>query len=797
MPKNGANVGDVNLWANDLGLLPIPIFPNEHKSRFVMLNGPTGNFCLDLSGDIGDMRGIAWSADVGHYVSVIGDDVEVQRWDAAPSVKERFSAQSVYRRLTEFHSYLEKSQPRYERSVVPHAIRVFRLLRATMSKDDGTSSLMAFLTLLACVTDDTPRSDLNVRRWSLAPSQREAASAISNADWEFLSDELMRGRLLEHLTLQPGLLLRHAAGQLFQEAHYEAAVAPQLTLPGFGPQPVSIKKKQTVVASGVHFTPPSLARMVVEQALAFMQIKSDKVRILDPACGSGEFLREALRQLRITGYEGEVELLGFDISEAACAMARFVLTWEKNADPFPVVVNVKQADSLALHDWPRRLDAVVMNPPFVSYEQLSSEQRSRISDTLGHLAKGRTDLSAAFVWKAVTSIEQAAVVATLVPASFLEAKATTSIRAEIQSFATPRFVARLGSQMLFRDVLVDAAALILQGGQDLPTQNTLAFWADHRIESTVAGIRALRRAHRTKRDFRSPTIEDGYSIYLAPITSAVSWSPRSYESWELLSRLSSLPKVQNLFDVHTGSRPGYLSAFVIDKASWFELPRREQRYFRPAVVNESISFGFLRDVKYVFYPYGRHHLSTERELRSELPNYYAQALLPSKSELLKRTSKREQSRWWEMSESRVWQHRPEPKIVSVYFGKAGSFAYDETGEFVVVQGFAWMPRPVLKPKGFFPSDLAFAYLAILDSPVMNDFLEAVSNPVQGGQWDLSSRFVSNIPMPNLSKSENSSLVKALAALGLKIVRGVDVDRQELREGVYAVYGATFSLHGEK
>src|ERR1051326_7862185 len=79
---------DVEKWSGELGLLPVPIFTKESDSRFVMLNGRAGNFCLYFTGESGDKRDIAWSSDVGHYVTVSQSSVEVQRWDAAPQVKE-------------------------------------------------------------------------------------------------------------------------------------------------------------------------------------------------------------------------------------------------------------------------------------------------------------------------------------------------------------------------------------------------------------------------------------------------------------------------------------------------------------------------------------------------------------------------------------------------------------------------------------------------------------------------------------------------------------------------------------
>ncbi len=41
----------VDDWRSALGLLPIPLRdPPQDQQRFVLLNGGSGNFCLDLEG---------------------------------------------------------------------------------------------------------------------------------------------------------------------------------------------------------------------------------------------------------------------------------------------------------------------------------------------------------------------------------------------------------------------------------------------------------------------------------------------------------------------------------------------------------------------------------------------------------------------------------------------------------------------------------------------------------------------------------------------------------------------------
>ena len=669
-------------------------------------------------------------------------------------------------------------------SVVGHVIRVFRQLRSATSEDDGRNSLLAFLALLACATEKTSLDSIDLSNWGLPLESRAFAQNINPEDWEALRSDLLEGRRLDDLFLRPNLLLRHAAGQVFQEAHYETSVVAQLRFPGFSPRPATLSKVSKGV--GIHFTPPALARALVEQALRVLPRDGASIRIFDPACGSAEFLREALRQIRLNGYKGTVELIGWDVSPAACDMARFLLAWEKHQDPFEVKVEVRLTDSLSESEWPAA-DLLLMNPPFVSYEELDTEQRATVANVLGKLARGRFDMSTSFVWKAFTSLQRGAVVATVVPASFLEADAAFEVRRGLTGLMAIHMVARLGSPILFSNATVDAATLIGQVGAE-PDRDVLAFWADHRIHSTSAGLRQLRRA--TQCGIRTAIVADGFSIYRIPsLTLNVdSWAPRSYRSWNFLRNLQHLPCVEDLFDVKTGCRLGYRQAFLVDKADWIGLPSSEKRYFRPAVVNESIMFGRLRDSKYVFYPYGRHAIENERELRSKVPTFYKEVLLPCKPELLQRRSKRDIARWWEMSESRTWQYHPEAKLVSVYFGDAGSFAYDDSGQYTVVQGFAWLAKSSLKVKDSFPQKLAFAYLALLNSAVISDLLSATSNPVQGGQWDLSARYVGKMPMPNLAALVGSPLLAQLADLGGRIHRGEEVNKRDIDETAYAAYG---------
>ena len=103
----------VGAWRTALGQLPVFMRGTaENQERYVLLNGGKGNFCLDFMGGVDQttQRIYAWSCDVGHYVTIAGDTVVVNRWEkGAP--EERFSYRSVCAQLPEFQRHLEKTTP--------------------------------------------------------------------------------------------------------------------------------------------------------------------------------------------------------------------------------------------------------------------------------------------------------------------------------------------------------------------------------------------------------------------------------------------------------------------------------------------------------------------------------------------------------------------------------------------------------------------------------------------------------------------------------------------------------------
>jgi adenine-specific DNA-methyltransferase len=787
------DLGQVATWRQLLGYLPVPLFGQESERAFVLLNGGKGNFCLDVgeSADLGPAAAAsrAWSADVDHYVAIHDNKLHLLRWDE-PRWTETYPLETIESKLRVFQRYLESKQAPRERSVVTRAIQAFRAIRARVqSEQDSQHALLAFVGLLSKAwTSQRSNAPLAARWLSGGDAQAAAVDVLGRDGFDMVLEQLLSPEQSNGASPSVELMIRHASGRIFQEAHY-LALAPVQTDLFFQGQAKLVRPASRSL--GAFFTPTPLVRTLVEQALQDVDLVSRSVvHIFDPACGSGEFLREAVRQLALRGYRGRIQITGYEISPPACLMARFGLDAEACTSPSSLDIDIQERDALDGNPWTQDVDVCLMNPPFISWLDMSPTQREVVSTILAELHQKRPDMAVAFLRLAVTTLRAGAAIGAVLPASFLDGDTAAPMRAFLSETLSLTMTARLGNQAVFTDVTVDPALIVATMRNGHTGQNSpLLIWADHNPGSSDLALRSLRR--HTK-----PTgvacVEDApqFSIYTVPESALqTSWAPRPYRSATLLAALSESPKVGDLFSVQQGTITGLNAAFLLEKEDFDALPDSEQRFFRPAVMNESISAGRLSSSSWVFYPHGSGipDLVTEDDLASHLKFFYRERLLPYKDALIKRARITEKN-WWRLSEHRKWQIEKKPKLVSTYFGSSGSFALDVTGDHVVVQGYGWMPK-----RAWSDDRQLSAFVALLIAPMIDVLLAGVSNNLGGGQWNLSKRFIELMPMVDTTKL-SKSLLEELANVAEAASRGEQQDQDVLNVLACRAFGiADFNL----
>jgi hypothetical protein len=736
----------------------------------------------------------SWSANLRHLLLIdepMGEML-LRRWDEPSGTMRRFRLAHGPQAALDLLNILEAAPAPRAEDVILFALRAFRIVRNSLPSNDGLDSIQVF-NLLLTGAEAVCRGQIAGDDWSKCRSVGDALSRLKDSNGlltEFaalserlavasLDSELFRYFLQPEPTtgcrLSPDLLLRHASGQLYQEAHLRLEYEQRQ---GFLPGMASDVSKGGLLAKDVRLTPPSLARLLVEQALAAAKERindgpSASVEILDPACGSGVFLQEARRELARRNYSGTVVLRGFDRSPISCAISRFCLERIKLDLPkLNVSIDIKQEDSLQA-DWGTP-DLILMNPPFMPWDRLKeTHQDEMVRTILGEdLAKFRVDLAMAFIWKAVKSLAPNASLATVLPAPLLETDSGERWRNAIVSRAELSFLGRFTGYGYFRGSTVEPGMLVVRGKAPVPRREA----ATVRIVVAKSGcedaaIRALRRDLTVS---SSPTEWDTFTIQ-QPTLSTASWMPRFRRSMELVEALSAvgMTRVEDLFTVHQGILTGANKAFVLSAEEYQSLPRRERDYFRPAATNSAIRDGRISCDAFVFFPYGPtgRKIDIVEELKKRVPRYYEKWLNPLRDVLAARRGV-DADEWWQLTRPRTWQFRKVPKLATTYFGYRGNFGYDDSGNFVVLQGYAWLWKRNTRPE-FDTSPLPWAYLAILNSRAFETLLEGACPRVQGGQFNLSARFVNGVFLPNLADNERytGSLVENLAKFGRQIHDG--------------------------
>lgn len=165
---------------------------------------------------------------------------------------------------------------------------------------------------------------------------------------------------------------------------------------------------------GAFYTPPDLVDWILDHALS-----AATAGVLDPACGTGNFLVAAARRL------GDVRAVrGSDLDPEAVRIARLRLQAEEPAVPAEEIeARVQVADGLTA--WAdTTFEAVIGNPPFLG------QLKRRTAGQRGGLA-AYTDTSAAFLHRALDLVVPGGTVALVQPLSVLGARDAGPVRERV------------------------------------------------------------------------------------------------------------------------------------------------------------------------------------------------------------------------------------------------------------------------------------------------------------------------------------------------------------------------------
>ena len=714
----------VHKWCRRLGLAATELLPKargEQHRHFALMDGVEGSFAVSTETiERGAALDWTWSSQLALHVTVDQNAVlAIQVAPNAPVLK--FDRDQVEENIERFFEELTNRRVEPRASIVDHIVGCFRSHRHVAAQFDLNSeqSLNSFLTMI----DDNIHSKITSVDERLPAEHRDR-----------VNDELKYNRLVRRNT-DLGLTMRHAAGMVFQETFAELSTEPMLPqLFGLAPAP----SRSTRNRMGAYYTPPGLARVLTDLVVS-PYLDNQVIRIVDPACGSGIFLSEIVRSLDRKKFQGYVELIGLDLSPIAIRMAEFALNYIDCS--FDIKIRTRVADFLDLSET-LNADIIVMNPPFVAAPDLDPQLRDRAREVLGDSYVNRPDLSMVFATLALSHLRQGGTLATLVPSGVLGQAGGKRWRSSIVEASTIDLIAVLGDHGLFRDAIVNVAAIVLRNSTSSGSVPPLMLWASQRRGASSAALRRLRRWHEGDR-LPERTIE--WSIQQGRGISPLErddWTPRPYMLGDLPDRLRNTPSigtVSDFFHVELGIRAGKLKdRLQLTASDYLQLPEEERLLFRPVAETRSIRRGGVHPTSWAFYPDTPMSCQEIQEYAPTFFDRFLESLSLDRSEIIDFARPR-----------RKTNVRRSARIVARAFISVDSFAVDADGSVVVIQGYSWLPRGPIMDSSYELVELLTHYSFILNSQVF--FLLARENAriVAGGQVDGAKSQVSRIPLPDL------------------------------------------------
>lgn len=255
---------------------------------------------------------------------------------------------------------------------------------------------------------------------------------------------------------------------------------------------------------GIYYTPTYIVDYIVRNALGGLleekNVNVERIKVLDPACGSGSFLIKAFDVLNEhyqqndkdynqaqldfktgTTFTKKVKILqdnifGVDLDEKAVEITQLnlLLRIAEKGHRLPLLEqNIKCGNSLIDDEeiaynkafkWGKEFkgimsengfDVVVGNPPYISNWKLSETNRSMVTfldEKYSSVTVGHWDIYILFIKKALELLKDNGFLSFIVPSSFAKEKYGKKLRELIIKNYTIISLSEFGTETVFRDV---------------------------------------------------------------------------------------------------------------------------------------------------------------------------------------------------------------------------------------------------------------------------------------------------------------------------------------------------------
>jgi hypothetical protein len=546
---------------------------------------------------------------------------------------------------------------------------------------------------------------------------------------------------------------------------------------------------------GGFYTPHYIARFFARfLEAAHSAPRFRELKVADPACGSGMFLRTLLEMqcdpLQMIDVPAVAEtafanVLGIDVQPNACKAARLslsllhlVLTGDFPKDL--KIENAEAVDYVGRHpELAGNFGAVLANPPFVKWEKIPPGWQPKVAAYLSGYDAPKADLYIAFAKIGLDLVKPGGFLLYVLPRPFLLSRNARKLREELGRSCWVRVLADLSQVAVFDEASTYPILLILEKKREgiLPEPQATV------VRCTAYPGQALQEA------LDGREVETGYySIYSASqaLFQGSTWQVPGQGENRLHARIVRFPKLEAFLTVKQGFITGQDKVFIRNQS---DVPEGESAVYVPYLPDREMRpYQVPSDTgRVVFYPFDGDRLMSGPEIKERFPQTW-RYLQSQEADLKSRKSLARVGHelWWRPLWPRPPRHMLRPKIVSPHLILFPRFALDSEGRYAVSRSPVLLPRdraddlPLLK----------YA-LGVLNSSVGHWQIIRQSHRYSRGYAMLEANTLKNFHLPSPAAVPPQTMNSIQNLVDLLIGNPSDVAAQrELDRLVADVYGVT-------
>jgi hypothetical protein len=636
------------------------------------------------------------------------------------------------------------------------------MLNELAKQDSATVDVRA--ALLASLASTGVQGDLNafVSMERLAPFCQMDRSTAQNLVRDFYAPRE------SPYEFDFALMSKHALSRIYERyvtlLQQDETSADQLS---FIAKPLAEQKN---IKSGAIYTPQFIASFFaryIRENVTPRQFRSMKT--VDPACGSGIFLRTIL-ELQCNPFDPAItkqaiaeifsNTLGVDRDVNAVEATRLSLSllYLVSTGELPNALTVEHAEAVAAlrpvdGQVTRSFDAILTNPPYIKLENLPPQDAELYRDYLGDKLKGRVDSYLAFVRLALDVLSPGGIVCFVLPQTFMNSSNGATFRKSIADECDVRCLIDLSAIDVFEGVGAYSILLILQKRRTSGVEEGTA-----QVCRATGMVGPALQAVLDRSVMETPY----YSVYEASqeMFQERDWViiPPSFAP--ISERLRRLPKLSSFGRALQGFVSGADNIFVRDQR---DVSGAESEIYLPFLRDRDIErFGVPeRTEEVVLFPFiGNSQIEDDGVLQDRFPETWAYLL--SKRTELEARRRSPGTPWWRPERPRTPEVMKRSKIVLPHIMLTSRFGLDSRGVFAVSRS------PFILAKQEVGEEEMLALLvACLNSSPVSWFIQTNAPKYASSYNRIEVSLINSIPVPSLAeissptKSRIISLVRML------------------------------------